>query len=308
VRRKFIVNPASGRGATLKSLPGLKQKFERELGIFDYELSNNRRDLEERTRSALLRGYEQIVAVGGDGTINAVVNGFFQNDTLVNPQARLVVSQSGSGSDYFRSLTKGNPRPWTTLVEHHAVREVDLGKITYPNGEPPIRFVNMASLGMTAGIIETRDRWAAYLPPLLSYALPTVFEAFRYRAQSIQLDFDGSEVAAEFLVLLVGKGEFVGNGMKIGNPVSLDDGKLGVVLIKAMTGGERLVRLPKLFANGFNADNLILKKTVRSLQLRTKNRLAIEFDGDIGGMTNSDTNLKIEVEPAALRLCVPVGK
>ena len=96
VNRVFVINPKAGRGMDERGVAKLEAYFRRRGSSFHAILSQSRRDdVINRTRKALRQGAEQIVAVGGDGTVNAVANGFFENGELVRPDACLAIAQSG---------------------------------------------------------------------------------------------------------------------------------------------------------------------------------------------------------------------
>ena len=99
---------------------------------------------------------EQIVAVGGDGTVNAVANGFFEKDELVHPAACLAVAKAGSGSDYFRGLTKTKRHDWREIVLNPSVRRVDAALMQIAGRPEPLYFVNMATFGMSAEVCRQK--------------------------------------------------------------------------------------------------------------------------------------------------------
>ena len=112
MKRFFVINPNAGAGMSPRAIERLEHYFRHRANSFDAVVSQSRDDVIHRTRQALRQGMEQIVAVGGDGTVNAVANGFFEKDELVHPAACLAVAKAGSGSDYFRGLTKTKRHDW----------------------------------------------------------------------------------------------------------------------------------------------------------------------------------------------------
>ncbi len=95
MKRKFILNPHAGRGLNAKALAGLQEYFTRRTGAFDHAVASSRDAAIRATRESLRQGTEQIVAVGGDGTVNAVANGFFEDGKPIRPQSSLVVGNMG---------------------------------------------------------------------------------------------------------------------------------------------------------------------------------------------------------------------
>ena len=83
MKRKFIINPKSGKGITTSKLNIIKNKVLAQIDNFDYVITKSKEDIIHQTQKALEEGNEQIIAVGGDGTIHQVVNGFFNSNKLI---------------------------------------------------------------------------------------------------------------------------------------------------------------------------------------------------------------------------------
>jgi diacylglycerol kinase family enzyme len=104
-RRTFVVvNPASGAGKGYRLWGQISSALKRSIGSFDFAFTDHRGHGTSLTRQALDEGYDLIVAVGGDGSINEVVNGFFEGRKLISSHAVLGLIPTGTGSDFFRSL------------------------------------------------------------------------------------------------------------------------------------------------------------------------------------------------------------
>ncbi len=108
----LVVNPGSANGQTGRKWPELAGKISRAVGDFGHQFTERPMHAAELARDALERGYECIVAVGGDGTINEVVNGFFRDgeERALNPSAALGVIPRGTGGD-FRTHVRLGARP-----------------------------------------------------------------------------------------------------------------------------------------------------------------------------------------------------
>src|SRR5262249_26868515 len=127
------------------------------LGGFDVELTTEPGHATTLTREALKSGAELVVAIGGDGTINEVVNGFFDGVRAVAPGAALAILPVGTGGDFIRTL--GVPRDLEAAA--HALssageRAIDVGRLTYidEGGARAARhFINIASFGM-GGLVD----------------------------------------------------------------------------------------------------------------------------------------------------------
>ena len=99
-----IVNPQAGNGRTEKIWPNIESALEKSIGSFEVLHTTCRGDATDLSRRILAVDTVRIVAVGGDGHLNEVLNGFIENDLPVNPEARLSFVMTGTGCDFQRSL------------------------------------------------------------------------------------------------------------------------------------------------------------------------------------------------------------
>ena len=112
----MIVNPASDSGGTAKAWPGIAEGAKLRGIDADVRLTTAPGHATELTREALTEGARLIVAVGGDGTISEVANGFFDGERAIAPEAELAVVCRGSGCDFIRTFgisLKKTDRAWT---------------------------------------------------------------------------------------------------------------------------------------------------------------------------------------------------
>ncbi len=262
------------------------------LGSFDYVLCHNRPEAITQTQTALKQGYTQIVALGGDGTLNAVVNGFFEKDVLINADAVLGVTNLGSGCDYYRAIASG--RDWKSLVIDFTPQKVDLGKIEFLNQKSSaVYFINMASIGMSAAVVQDKS---------FSYTLSALKVLPTFKAVAMHLNANGKSIEGKFLNVFVAKGNTAGGGMKLGGNVSFDDGKFDVTLVHQMPLWKSLFKFPKLFTGQFAGDHSFSKITASSIDIHASKKMPVEFDGEIQGFTD----IKITVVPQSVRVAFPI--
>jgi YegS/Rv2252/BmrU family lipid kinase len=305
MRRKFIVNPHSGRTLGADALARLDGFFTARTGSFDYAVAETREAAVRMTRESLREGIDQIVAVGGDGTVNAVVNGFFESGRPIRPQSNLAVANLGTGSDYFKSVAAGAAlRDWKELVLDHVAQPVDVGRIHYsdPNRDDQY-FVNMASAGMIAEVLSKKQRGPTWMPLKLRYLTPTISSLLSCRPRRVQVGIDDECSDLELLVISVCKGVYAGGGMRFGGGVTLFDGLFDVTFFQAISPIEMLVKLRKLYTGSFQNERSVRKLKARRVSIRSPSAIPVEFDGELCGTTD----VELSVEPKSLRVCLPKG-
>ena len=155
MQTKLIVNPYSNKGHTLTLLPQISGTLQK-LGVaFDVVQTEAPGHATELVQQAVAKGYERVVAVGGDGTCNEIANGLL---TITSPErsAILGVIPSGSGNDWAYIL--GIPfeiDQACAVLKNGSERMIDVGQVTV-DGQPRI-FVNSVGLGFDAEVaIDTK--------------------------------------------------------------------------------------------------------------------------------------------------------
>jgi diacylglycerol kinase (ATP) len=128
VQARVIVNPAAGAGKTAKRWPRIRHLLSKSGLKFEHDITEAPGHAIELAKSAVSKGYKLIVSVGGDGTINEVVNGLYASCKLKG--VNLGIIGSGTGGDYIRSI--GVPRDYLQACErllHPRKLAVDVGVV-----------------------------------------------------------------------------------------------------------------------------------------------------------------------------------
>lgn len=287
----LIANPRAGSGRLARRwaadiLPLLKSKLPR----FDYAFTSGRGDATRLARKALREGAGTVVAMGGDGTLNEVVNGFFENGAAINPNAALGLIPFGSGGDFTR--TTGIPRDYRKAIDALAGAKphpIDVGRVSFADGGiPPRYFINIASAGVVADIMLKVNPLPRVLPALWRYLYGTVTGFMAHKNVRVRIAFDGG-TAKEFTLtaLVVGNGGYFGRGMRPAPNAELDDGLLDVVVLKDARLMKFLRILPRLYRGDVPESSAIHEtrrcRTVTVERLGKNDPLWVETDGENHG-------------------------
>jgi diacylglycerol kinase family enzyme len=298
VKRLFVINRRSGGGMSARRFAALERFFAERGGGFQAATPATREEAIAVTREAVRAGIEQIVAVGGDGTLNAVANGIVAEDS---PRSvRLAIGREGTGSDYYRTVSGGKNGDWRETVMSHTVRAVDLGQITWDAGS--IVFLNMGSVGLTAEVIRRMADNPPGLPGWARYALPILRALPGARPRDLNLRLDGVDEELRALALFVGKGRFAGAGLQLGGGVALDDGQLGMTTVRPLRPWQAPLRLLRIRHSMLEGDPLIMRRVAREIAISGDGPLEVECDGELVGSTDA---LRFTCLPGALNVCFP---
>jgi YegS/Rv2252/BmrU family lipid kinase len=295
----FLVNPASGNGATGKRWPELANRAA-QLGLTGETLfSEHPGHLIELARSAVEGGATLVVAVGGDGTLNEVVNG------VAGREVELATIPLGTGMDFGR--TYGIPKRFDEAVRvalQGEVRTIDAGRVTYRTwaGETAERyFANVASVGMSGAVAQRANGMSKALGGKVTffYALTRVFLEWKNTAVTVRLD--DTERRGHMHDVIVANGVWHGGGMKLAPDAAPDDGRFDVVLIGDVSKIDFLTTAPKIYKGKHVHHPKVEVLRSTHVEVDSSVHLPIELEGEQVGTTPA----AFEVAPGALRVRVP---
>jgi diacylglycerol kinase (ATP) len=301
----MVVNPASANGKTGRRWPGVVRDAKSAGLDPDVRLTQAPGDATELTRQALRDGAGKIIALGGDGTVSEVVNGFFDGDTAVSPEAELAVVCRGSGCDFIRTfgIPKDSGRALRIAAEG-AVRTIDLGRVSFtgPDGKPAQRrFANVASAGMTGVAADIANRSGKPLGATVAFAWAAVSAIVGYRNTRFTIEIDDRHLERICNNVIVANGRYFAGGMKILPEAEPDDGALDVLVFGDISRRDLALNLHKLYrGTHVTHPKAEVGRGVR-VQVSPDQPLPIEVDGEVPGTTPAS----FDIQPAALRLRVP---
>ena len=298
----FLVNPASGSGATGKRWPELAHRAAG-LGLSGETLFSERPGhLVELAAEAARGGAELLVAVGGDGTLNEAVNGLLRGGGT----AELATIPLGTGMDFVR--TYGIPASFEGAVRtarDGRARTIDVGRVSYRTwaGEEAERHVaNVGSVGMSAAVAQRANGMSKVLggKATFFYALVRVFLEWENTVVRVELD-SGERREARMHDVIVANGQWHGGAMWLAPEAQPDDGLFDVVLIGDVTKRDFVTTAPKIYRGTYLAHPKVDLVRARTVAVDAPERLPIEHDGEQVGTTPA----RFEIVPGALRVRVP---
>ncbi|MGE0867956.1 MAG: diacylglycerol kinase family protein [Kofleriaceae bacterium] len=310
-RTVVVVNPNSQGGRLGKRWPELGEAIAR---VFPFEaaITAARGDATRLTREALRAGAERVIAVGGDGTVNEVVNGFFADGAAIAPDATFGLIPFGTGGDFRRTLRLSNDvTAAASVIASNHRKKIDVGKVTFMEtpGDASARqavrmFANVASFG-SSGVISRMVEQSGKRLGRLSFLTATLRATWSYKNQRIQLVFDGKDrVEATLNTVAIANARYFGGGMKIAPNAEIDDGSFDVVAIGDLGFTKVLTSSPRLYTGSH-----INMREVSSRRARVVSAEPIDpgsvVDLEIDGEAPGRLPATFEVVPSALWAIVP---
>jgi len=302
MKPKLIVNPTAANGTVAKRWPEIQGILRAESFEYDFVLTERVGHATELARSAVNAGCELIVAVGGDGTLNEVVNGLVADGKAINANAQLGFITSGTGADFVRTL--GLPRDPLASARHLAQasgsRVIDLGEIIYrADGIECHRyFANVVGMGFDGEVIERTERGGKHLSGTVPYLTALVTTVFNYKNKDVTLQIDDQTIQGKMNSVIACNGQYFGGGMRVGPHAAMDDGKLDVIVLGNFGVLEVLTNTPKIYNGTHLSHPKISEYRGTMVKVESKQRILIEADGELIG----EGPPTFRIVPAALRL------
>lgn len=252
-------------------------------------------------REASERGAELLVVVGGDGTVNEVVNGLLQSG---RDSVELAVIPRGTGDDFARTF--GIPTKLEdalALAAGGKAKPVDAGRATFQaNGRPIERyFANFAGAGISGAIARRGAATSRRLGARAAYMWATVTVFARWQAAEMTIEGNGERRSGRMFEVLACNGAYAAGGMKIAPDAAPDDGLLEAVLIGNFTKPEFLTTFPKIYRGTHVGHPKVEVLRARTISVDADAPLPVVLDGEQPGTTPA----RFEVVPRALRLRAP---
>lgn len=305
----MVVNPQSANGALGRQWEELSRTIGRELA-FEEVLTAAPGDATRLTSEALRQGADRVVALGGDGTISEVVNGFFEDGKPIKSEAALGVLPYGTGGDFRKSahLPKDVTRA-ARILARGKTRRIDAGLLEYldRDGTPTSRvFVNIASFGISGMVDRFVNETSKRFGGMISFAVATVRAAARYKNQRVRMVFDDDEASAEEMVIntvAVANGRYFGGGMQIAPTAELDDGFFDVVALGDFGFTDFLVNGRHIYSGSHIGMDGVSHRHAKKVYAEPLDADDVELDVD--GETPGILPATFTILPGALSLVVP---
>jgi len=299
---KIILNPTAGNGNGLKSLPQIEQLFRQQPDSFDLVRTAHPGHAIELTRRAVKDGYGVIVAAGGDGTTNEVLNGLMQcklEGTATPPMGVLCV---GRGNDFAGSLglSEDLHGGFQALLAGNR-RVVDVGRVVgglVPQGRYFCNCVGVGFDAITTIEVHKLPRWGGYAAFMVG-VLKTVF--LYNKAPMARIEFGGTVITQRSLLISIMNGRRLGGGFIMAPDSVPDDGFFDLCIAEQMSSLDVIKMIPH-FTRGDQATQSKIKtgRAAKISIVAQDGPLPAQTDGEI--ISVEGTRLEVEVVPRQLEI------
>ncbi len=301
-RYRLIVNPAAGGGTAYRTIPTVERLL-RERGLpFDLVRTERPWHAAELARQAVREGYEVVVAVGGDGTSNEVLNGLMRAKEAGEGAAAMGVLCVGRGNDF--AFGAGVPHALdegcATLADDHR-RTIDVGRVdgdSLPEGR---FFGNGVGIGFDAvvGFEAAKLKRLRGFPGYFVAALRTIF--LYYRAPLVRIEFGGQTIDQRSLMVSIMNGRRLGGGFMMAPQGEIDDGRFDLCIASQVSRLGILALIPR-FMRGTQArrPSITTGRTDRIAVTALEGSLPAHADGET--LCTEGKRLTTEILPRRIEI------
>ena len=290
-----IVNPNSGKGKGRKDWDTISSILKKEDLSCTVKFTERKGHAIVLTSEAINEGFRKIITVGGDGTLNEVVNGVFSNDICPTTDIALALIPVGTGNDWGRMF--GIPSDYAKaikIIRDHKLMLHDIGLVSYyeETGTKKRYFINIAGVGFESAVVNRtnyqKDRGhggkAIYFYNLLISLLT-------YKNTKAEIIIDNQTLTADIFSLNVGNGRYCGGGMRQTPNALPNDGLLDVTIINDM-GKIEIIRNLKILYDGtiLNHPKVDGYKG-RNIKVTSDSVIYVEADGESLGRTPAEFSI-----------------
>lgn len=292
-RKKVLLfyNPYSGDGMFKSNLDRIIEKFQSKQQILVPLRADNRTDLADILATMDFSEYSKIIAAGGDGTINIVVNAMIKTDCHLP----IAVFPAGTANDYAHYFNI--PTDLDGMLEIAAgdtYVSADIGRCNERY------FVNVAAIGSVIDVSQKTDSSMKNALGIFAYYLKALTELGSLKPVPVTITADDRTFTEKIFFMVVLNGNSAGGFRKLGSNSSINDGVFDVIMFKeAKLADIPFVALSVLQGTHSDNDNVIYFQTSK-IRIESEQAISTDVDGEIG----APLPLDIEMVPKRLRVCV----
>lgn len=269
----IIINPAAGKGQSKNYIGKIKEEFERANLSYKIKISNRVGNVTELASEGVKLGFNEIVAVGGDGTVIEALNGIVGTDT------KLGIIPAGTGNDFIRSvgIEKNFDKALEIVIEGE-YNAVDIGEV---NGH---YFLNVVSFGIDGEVVKFMEKIKNVISGPASYYLSSLKAIATYKPRKISINIDGMELSRKAYLVAIGNGKYFGGGMMITPNANIKSNDFEICILNDVSRPSLIKLLSMVYDGKHVGENGVEFFTGKDITIRAiTDHLAVNADGNLIG-------------------------
>ena len=306
----IIINPKSGRSTYRKQRLYLFNILKQRHLPFTYKVTKYAGHATELARELVEKGYDELLVLGGDGTLSEVVDGVMHANITFEQRSNISLGlmPRGTGNDWgrFWGLTRNYKHSLDIFFNDSKKQPIDIGCLTIcRNGEEEKHyFINSVGFGIDAKTVQRANVLKYYVGSHgLNYFFGLLSAVFTHKSVPVTLTTDeGLQLDEPLFTMNIGNGPFSGGGIKQNPDADPRDGIFHAMFASKPTFRLIMSAIPNLFNGHLTDISFIHSFTAHSVVVNTKQHIVIEKDGIL---IDACGPYKVEILPSALQMVVP---
>lgn len=284
----FLLNSFSRSYKAYKLKNKIENKMDETNLEYEVIMVDNKDESEQISKKKLQDGFECIVAVGGDGTLQHLIPSIIENDGILG------ILPAGTANDFIRTLgwSENFDENMDRIIKGN-VQSVDLG---LADGNV---FINTASVGFDADVIKLSNKLKPHIRSKLAYYLSVLGTFVKYKKTDIE--FEESEGIKENFLFAVTNGKYYGGGFRISPKSKVDDGYLDLIVANNISKIKVLTILPSFFTGKHIYKKEIQYKRIKKYSIKPKEDFLLNLDGELLEYAK-DTIINFDIVEGGLRI------
>lgn len=271
MKHLFIINPVAGKGNAGKFIDQIEKYFKNKEDTYIIEKTKGQGHATIITKEYVKDDLWRVYSVGGDGTLNEVLNG------LAGSSSSLGVIPAGSGNDYFRSLDANNDESLLARTIEGSIKKCSLGLVNKRY------FLNVASAGIDAEVVHNARKFKKlpFLNGQGAYILGIFYTVFNYRSFKSKISFNNQTHHKSTLLMAVANGKYYGGGMKIAPHADIYSKEFEIYHIDEAKPLRILKLFPTLIRGAHDTLREVQSYQSNKISLYSKEGFMLNVDGEI---------------------------
>lgn len=283
----IIVNPVAGKGKALKIVPLLEEVCKKNNLDYSIKYTSKPKDGTYLAGQGVKDGFQKIVSVGGDGTLNEVVNGIAGSDCILG------VIPGGTGNDFARTIYKNHDV--NNIIYNVIKGEISIIDIAKCNEN---YFINIGSGGFDSQVALEAEKTKKFFSGSAAYIVALIKTIFLYKSKLMKVSIDGQEFEKNTLLTAVANGKYYGGGILPAPSALLNDGIFDVCFVENMSKIKMLLMFPKYIKGKHQGTKGVSFYKGRNIKISSEKEFGVNIDGEV----SVHKNVEFRIIPNGIRI------
>lgn len=282
----FIINPASGSGKGLSIWKEVQHNLDQSEIEYSFGISNYHKHTIELVSQKYKEGIRNFVGIGGDGTINEMVNGIMSRSDVKLASVVLGLIPVGTGNDWVRNFEQiCTPENIVQKIKSQKYISHDVGQLEVGRDKQIYYFVNVAGGGIDGQVVQNLEALNAKgKSGKLSYLVSTIKALLDYKSPQTKCVIgEGQKYDSKTLLVAASLGQYFGGGMHLSPKARMNKNKLDFTLVKSVSNWIVFPQLYKLFNGKIDSVSFVEKTQGKKGRMINSKEIPIQADGEFVG-------------------------